>query len=129
MHAISKIIARHAQRSAVEVGEIVNVTPDYIMLNDRGAARASALLGEMGAEKVFDPERIVVVFDHHYPAIRIQDADAQRKTREWVRQQGISKFHAGEGIGHVLFPEKGYALPGGLIFGTDSHTVTNGAVG
>lgn len=129
MHAISKIIARHAQRPSVETGEIVNVTPDYIMLNDRGAARARALIGEMGAERVFDPERIVVVFDHHYPAIRIQDAEAQKKTREWVREQGISKFHAGEGIGHVLFPEKGYAVPGSLIFGTDSHTVTNGALG
>jgi 3-isopropylmalate/(R)-2-methylmalate dehydratase large subunit len=129
MHAVSKIIARHAQRSGVEVGEIVNVAPDYVMLNDRGAARARALLTEMGAEKVFDPDRVVVVFDHHYPAIRIQDADAQLKTRQWVKQQGIAKFHAGEGIGHVLFPEKGYALPGGLIFGTDSHTVTNGAIG
>jgi 3-isopropylmalate/(R)-2-methylmalate dehydratase large subunit len=71
----------------------------------------------------------VVVFDHHYPAIRPQDAEAQKITREWVREQGITKFHAGEGIGHVLFPEKGYAYPGALIFGTDSHTVTNGALG
>ncbi len=28
MHAISKIIARHADRTGVEVGEIVNVVPD-----------------------------------------------------------------------------------------------------
>ncbi len=129
MHAIAKIIARHSGRESVQTGEIVNVSPDYVMLNDRGAARARALLAEMGAERVFDPDRIVVVFDHHYPAIRVQDADAQRLTREWARQQGITKFHAGEGIGHVLFPEKGYATPGSLIFGTDSHTVTNGALG
>jgi hypothetical protein len=43
MHAISKIIARHADRNSVEVGEIVNVVPDYVMLNDRGAARAADL--------------------------------------------------------------------------------------
>lgn len=129
MHAIAKIIARHSGRASVQTGEIVNVTPDYVMLNDRGAARARTLMAEMGADRVFDPERIVVVFDHHYPAIRVQDADAQRVTREWVQAQGITKFHAGEGIGHVLFPEKGYATPGALIFGTDSHTVTNGAVG
>lgn len=129
MHAIAKIIARHSGRASVQTGEIVNVTPDFIMLNDRGAARARTLMAEMGADRVFDPERIVVVFDHHYPAIRVQDADAQRVTREWVQAQGITKFHAGEGIGHVIFPEKGYATPGALIFGTDSHTVTNGAVG
>lgn len=129
MHALAKIIAAHAGRDGVEVGEIVNVTPDYVMLNDRGAARARALLKEMGGDRVFDPTRIVVVFDHHYPAIRPQDAESQKATRAWVKEQGIALFHAGEGIGHVIFPEKGYAYPGGLIFGTDSHTVNNGALG
>lgn len=129
MHAIAKIIARHAERKGVEVGEIVNVVPDFVMLNDRGAARASDLLRKMGGDKVFDPERVVVVFDHHYPPIRPQDSVSQKKTREWIKEQGITKFHAGEGIGHVIFPEKGYAFPGALIFGTDSHTVTNSALG
>jgi len=129
MHAISKIIARHADRKSVEVGEIVNVAPDYVMLNDRGAARAADLLGKMGGERVFNPSQVVVVFDHHYPPIRQQDSVAQQKTREWIKRQGITKFHAGEGIGHVIFPEKGYSFPGALIFGTDSHTVTNSALG
>jgi 3-isopropylmalate/(R)-2-methylmalate dehydratase large subunit len=129
MHAISKIIAAHADRKSVEVGEIVNVVPDYVMLNDRGAARAADLLRQMGGDKVFAPSQIVVVFDHHYPPIRQQDSVSQKKTREWIKEQGITKFHAGEGIGHVIFPEKGYAFPGALIFGTDSHTVTNSALG
>lgn len=129
MHALSKIIARHAGRTGVETGEIVNVVPDYMMLNDRGAARAAERFREMGGEKVNSPEKCIVVFDHHYPAIRQQDADAQRRTRAWIKEQGIEKFHPGEGIGHVIFPEKGYAVPGALIFGTDSHTVTNGALG
>jgi 3-isopropylmalate/(R)-2-methylmalate dehydratase large subunit len=129
MHAISKIIAKHAKRKSVEVGEIVNVTPDYVMLNDRGAARAADLLRKMGGDKVFCPEQVVVVFDHHYPPIRQQDSVSQKRTREWIKEQGITKFHAGEGIGHVIFPEKGYAFPGAMIFGTDSHTVTNSALG
>jgi len=129
MHALAKIIAAHAGRDRVEVGEIVNVTPDCVMLNDRGAARARALLREMGGDKVFDPDRIVVVFDHHYPAIRLRDSEAQKETRAWIKEQNITRFHAGEGIGHVIFPEKGYAYPGALIFGTDSHTVNHGALG
>jgi 3-isopropylmalate/(R)-2-methylmalate dehydratase large subunit len=129
MHALSKIIAKHANRQSVEVGEIVNVTPDYVMLNDRGAARAADLFRKMGGDKVFYPEQIVVVFDHHYPPIRQQDSVSQKRTREWIKEQGITKFHPGEGIGHVIFPEKGYAFPGALIFGTDSHTVTNSALG
>jgi 3-isopropylmalate/(R)-2-methylmalate dehydratase large subunit len=99
------------------------------MLNDRGAARAADLLKQMGGDKVFNPSQVVVVFDHHYPPIRQQDSVSQKKTREWIKQQGITKFHAGEGIGHVIFPENGYAFPGALIFGTDSHTVTNSALG
>src|SRR5438045_4699669 len=129
MHAISKIIARHADRKGVEVGEIVNVVPDYVMLNDRGAARAADLLRKMGGDKVFAPGSVVLWFDHHYPPIRPQDAVSQKRTREWIKEQAIFKFHAGEGIGHVIFPEKGYAFPGALIFGTDSHTVTNSALG
>ena len=129
MHAISKIIAAHADRKSVEVGEIVNVAPDFVMLNDRGAARAADLFRLMGGDRVFAPSQIVVVFDHHYPPIRQQDSVSQKKTREWIKEQGITKFHAGEGIGHVIFPEKGYAFPGALIFGTDSHTVTNSALG
>jgi 3-isopropylmalate/(R)-2-methylmalate dehydratase large subunit len=129
MHAISKIIARHADRKSVEVGEIVNVVPDVVMLNDRGAARAADLLRKMGGAKVFNPAQVVVVFDHHYPPIRQQDSVAQKQTRGWINEQGITRFHAGEGIGHVLFPEKGYSFPGALVFGTDSHTVTNSALG
>jgi 3-isopropylmalate/(R)-2-methylmalate dehydratase large subunit len=129
VHAVAKIIAKHAGRDRVEPGEIVNVVPDRVMLNDRGAARASDLLRKMGGARVFAPDALVVVFDHHYPAIRPQDAIAQGQVRDWIKQQGISKFHAGEGIAHVVFPEKGYAYPGALVFGTDSHTVTNSALG
>lgn len=129
MHAVSKIIAKHGGRQSVEPGEILNVVPDVVMLNDRGAARSADLLSKMGGEKVHDPDAVVVVFDHHYPPIRPQDAVAQGKTREWMKEQGITRFHAGEGIAHVVFPEKGYAFPGALVFGTDSHTVTNSALG
>ena len=130
MHAISKIIARHADRKKSSRSARSSMcVPDYVMLNDRGAARAADLLRKMGGDKVFDPEQVVVVFDHHYPPIRQQDSVSQKQTREWIKEQGITKFHAGEGIGHVIFPEKGYAFPGALIFGTDSHTVTNSALG
>src|SRR5262252_5841420 len=98
MHAIHKIIARHANRASVEVGEIVNAVPDYVMLNDRGAARAADLLRQMGGDRVLDPSRVIVVFDHHYPPIRPQDSVAQKQTREWIKEQGITRFHAGEGI-------------------------------
>lgn len=129
MHALAKIVARHAGRQQVEPGEIVNVSPDYVMLTDRGAARASDKFHEFGGERVLYPDKIVVVFDHHFPAIRVRDAEAQREVRGWIKKQGIPHFYPGQGICHLVLPEKGFAFPGSMIFGTDSHTTTNSAVG
>jgi len=129
MHALAKILARHSGRSVVEPGEIVQAIPDYVMMHDRGIARATERFFEMTGDRVWDSPRIVVVFDHFYPPPREQDAEAQRRARVFIEEQGIRNFHAGDGIAHLVLPERGYAFPGALIVGTDSHTVTNGAVG
>ncbi len=129
MHALAKIVARKAGRDEVKPGEIVNVVPDYVMLTDRGSARAAAKLKEFGGTKVRTPDKIVVVFDHHFPAIRERDAVAQRFVREWIKEQGIPNFYPGQGICHLVLPEKGFAPPGAMIFGTDSHTTTTSATG
>lgn len=129
MHALAKILARRSGRKEVVPGEIVQAAPDYVMMHDRGIARATERFAEMGGDTVWDPSRVVVVFDHFYPPPRPQDAEAQRKARAWMDAQGVTNFHQGEGICHVVLPEKGYAFPGALVVGTDSHTVTNGATG
>ena len=79
MHALAKIIAQHAGKPSVDPGEIVNVEPDYVMLHDRGVARVMQRFSEMGAEKVWNPSKVVVVFDHTYPAPRVQDAESQQR--------------------------------------------------
>lgn len=129
MHALAKIIAQHAGKTSVDVGEIVNVEPDYVMMHDRGVARVMQRFSEMGAERVWNPSKIIVVFDHTYPAPRIQDAESQQRSRAWMKEQEITNFFPGEGIAHIILPEKGFAFPGALIVGSDSHTVTNSAVG
>lgn len=129
MHAVHKIFAKHAGLDHVEPGQIVQASPDHIMLHDRGIARVRSRFEEMTATQVVDPDKVVVVFDHFYPPPRPQDADSQRLSRQWREQQGIEKFYPGQGIAHVILPEKGLAFPGALIVGSDSHTVTNGALG
>jgi 3-isopropylmalate/(R)-2-methylmalate dehydratase large subunit len=129
MHALAKILARHSHRSEVQPGEIVQASPDAVMMHDRGVARATQRFFEMGGKRVWDPDKVVVVFDHFYPPPRPQDAEGQRLARDFMDQQGITHFHAGEGIAHVVLPEKGYAFPGALVVGTDSHTITNSALG
>jgi 3-isopropylmalate/(R)-2-methylmalate dehydratase large subunit len=82
---------------------------------------------------VWDPSRIAIIFDHRVPAESKKTATNQKLTREFVAEQGITKFHdiRGDqgGICHQILPENGYVLPGTVLVGTDSHTTTHGALG
>lgn len=129
MHALAKIIAEHAGKSGVEVGEIVTVEPDCLMCHDRGITKVARRFEQMGGTKVWNPDKIVVVFDHVYPPPRIPDAEAQAKSREWMKAQGIKHFYPGDGVCHIVIPEKGFAYPGSLAVGSDSHTTTYSALG
>ena len=83
--------------------------------------------------KVWDPDRVAIIFDHRVPAESAKTATNQKKVRDFVLQQGIKKFHdirADQGgICHQVLPENGYARPGYVVVGTDSHTTTHGAMG
>jgi 3-isopropylmalate/(R)-2-methylmalate dehydratase large subunit len=85
------------------------------------------------APRVWDPDRIAIVFDHRVPAESPKTATNQKRIREFVAAQGISKFHdiRGDcgGICHQVLPESGYVRPGAIVVGTDSHTTTHGALG
>ena len=126
-----KILASHAGKATVEPGEFIIARPDMVMGNDLSTAGAIGVLREMGATKVFDPEKIAIVFDHIVPARDIQAADLLKGVRQWVREQGIRHFfdEGRHGIAHIILPEQGLALPGDLIIGGDSHSCTYGAVG
>jgi 3-isopropylmalate/(R)-2-methylmalate dehydratase large subunit len=83
--------------------------------------------------RVWDPRKIAIVFDHRVPAESAKTATNHRKVREFVRAQGITKFHdvRGDegGICHQVLAESGYDRPGAVIVGTDSHTTSHGAFG
>jgi len=99
------------------------------MSHDNTAAIAKTF-AKIGVEKVKNPERFVVVLDHTVPAATEKYALGHKEIREFVQEQGIEHFYdAGVGICHQVLPEKGFALPGKLILGSDSHTTTYGAFG
>jgi len=131
MTITEKIIAAHAGKARVEPGEFVTARVDLVMGNDGSTAGAVSVLKELGAERVFDPDRIVVVLDHFVPAKDIQAATMIDRVRQWVKAQGIRQFY-GEGrngISHIILPEQGLVGPGDLVIGGDSHTCTYGAIG
>ena len=131
MTIAEKILASHAGRSKVEPGDVVTCDVDVAMATDGTAPLSIRVLEEMGADRVWDPDRVVLVNDHFQPAKDIRSAELARVMREFAREQEITHFFevGRSGICHSLLPQEGLALPGELIVGADSHTVTYGGYG
>ncbi|MCX7020869.1 MAG: aconitase/3-isopropylmalate dehydratase large subunit family protein [bacterium] len=113
-------------------GEIVTASPDVVLSHDNTAAiigNFRAIVGE--GTRVHRPERIVVVLDHTVPAPGEKEASNHDKIRRFVAEQGIAAFFdiGRGGVCHQVLPELGFAGPGRLIVGSDSHTPTHGALG
>lgn len=126
---VSAIIAAHSSQKAME-GEICQVKVDFAFANDITGAPAAASFLEMGAEKVFDPQRCAFLPDHFTPNKDIASAEQTKNGREFAKKQGMLYWEVGRvGIEHAFLPEQGYILPGDIIIGADSHTCTGGALG
>ena len=125
-----KVLGR-AAGCEVRSGDIVTVYPDFCLSHENTSAIA-ATFRTIGVEHVYDPDRIVVVFDHTVPPPTGEYANSQKKTREFIREQGIGHFYDMNncgGICHQILCQEGYAAPGLIIVGADSHTCTHGAMG
>jgi 3-isopropylmalate/(R)-2-methylmalate dehydratase large subunit len=125
-----KILAAHSDNKEVSPGEFINVRVDLVMANDITAPIAIREFQRIGLDRVFDPNKVVMVPDHFVPNKDIASAEQAKLMREFAREQGIIYFEVGEmGIEHVLLPEQGLVLPGEVVIGADSHTCTYGALG
>lgn len=124
-----KIIAAHAVEGRAQAGDIVTVRPDVVLLNDVSGPLAFAQFEAMGAQRPFDPARIVLVADHFAPAPDITAAGAIAMTRDFARRHAIPHFYepGRGGIEHTLLAELGLVGHGAIVFGADSHTCTAGA--
>jgi len=124
-----KLIARASGRDFVEPGEIVTCDVDLAMFHDSsGPRRVKPLMDRLGA-KVWDPDKVVLITDHYVPARDEGSRRILQIARDWVQETGVTRFHDGEGICHVVLPESGYLRPGMLAVGGDSHSTTGGAFG
>ncbi len=125
---IEKIIGRNMGRE-VRAGEIVTVNVDWVMVHDIFTPFLAEKFAEMGFEKVWDPDRVVFVYDHMVPASQVDDIRHFRAGDAFAETYGITHVHRSDGICHQLMTEAGYVKPGDVVFGTDSHTTTYGCVG
>ena len=125
-----KILLAHTDADEVAPGDIVMVRCDVVMTNDISGPMAFRAMEKMGAEKVFDPAKVVVVPDHFIPAKDTRSAELQKLLRDWSVAQGVTYYEQGRGgIEHTVLVEEGWVVPGSVIAGGDSHTCTYGALG
>ena len=125
-----KILGSHSLTGEnVKVNEIILAKVDLIM-SHIGTAKVFLDFQKIRPpkkRKVFDPDKIVVLFDHYAPAPTEKWAAVHDLIRKFVKKQGIKNFYdIREGICHQILPEKGHIKPGMLIIGGDSHTTTYG---
>ena len=123
-----KIFSMKCERS-VRAGDVVMAPVDAAMIHDITGPLAVRVFRDMGGERVFDPERIIMLFDHQVPADSIPAAENHLFMRRFADEQGIHNYDLLEGVCHQVVMEKGRAAPGEIIVGTDSHTCTYGAAG
>lgn len=126
---IEKIIARNIGAASVKPGDIVTVNVDRVMLDDIMMPFIVNKFQEMGFKEVWDPDKVVLIYDHLVPASQQDDTRHYRIGDEFAARHGLTHVHRSDGICHQLMTEAGYVKPGDVVFGTDSHTTTYGCVG
>jgi 3-isopropylmalate/(R)-2-methylmalate dehydratase large subunit len=137
MTYVQKLLAHKVGKREVAVGDVLEPKVDLAMSHENAALvlhQFREIFEGTGREaRVWDPDRVAIVFDHRVPAESSKTAGNQRIVRDFVASQGIKKFHdiRGDvgGICHQILPENGYVRPGAIVVGTDSHTTTHGALG
>lgn len=125
---IEKII-RHNTGKAVKPGDIVTVNVDRVMIHDIFIPFVAEKFEEMGFQKLWDPDKVVLIYDHLVPASQQDDTRHFHIGDVFAAKYGMKNVHRSDGICHQLMTEAGYVKPGNVVFGTDSHTTTYGCVG
>ncbi len=127
---ISEKIFTRASGTHARVNDFVLARVDMAMAHDGTSVLGVKAFEAMGAERVWNADKVAIVFDHIAPANTERTATLQEAIRSWARGQGLRYFFdVGEGICHQVMVEQGLSLPGTLIVGADSHSCTYGALG
>jgi homoaconitate hydratase family protein len=125
-----KILAKYSGEKSVIPGQIVTVHPDHLLVHDNAAAIIKKITSDLEKYGVYSKDLLVIVLDHVIPAASEKIAFNHRIVRDFVKKYGIKNFYdIGVGVCHQVMVEKGLALPGMLLLGSDSHTCSYGAVG
>ena len=126
---IEKIFAHNIGADSVRAGDIITVNVDRVMIHDIFIPFVKDKFEEMGFTKIWDPDKVVLIYDHLVPASQLDDPRHHAIGDAFCEKYGVRHVHRSDGVCHQLMPEAGYVMPGDVVFGTDSHTVTYGCLG
>ena len=125
-----KILVKYSGEKEVIPGQIVTVKPDHLLTHDNTAPIIQKIKPELEKYGVYSKSLSIIVLDHVIPAASEKTAMNHKLIREFVNRHKIEHFFdVGHGVCHQIVVEKGLALPGRLLLGSDSHTCSYGAVG
>ncbi|MBJ7608006.1 MAG: 3-isopropylmalate dehydratase large subunit [Candidatus Dormibacteraeota bacterium] len=123
---VEEIIGNRLGRS-VSAGDTVVAPVDCAFAHDVTAPLAIEAFERMEMP-LHDPQRVVLVFDHVMPAATVAAAELHQRIRRFAADHQVRNLFA-EGICHIIMVERGYARPGGIVVGADSHSTTYGGLG
>ncbi|MDK2892972.1 3-isopropylmalate dehydratase large subunit [Methanohalophilus sp.] len=130
---IAEKIFSKASGNDVKAGDFVLANIDLAMTHDITGPLAVdgfyEIMKDKEESKVWDPSKIVIIFDHQVPADSLNAAANHIKLRKFASEQGIKNYDIYEGVCHQVIPEKGHVKPGDLVVGSDSHTCAYGSLG
>ncbi|MBC6461061.1 3-isopropylmalate dehydratase large subunit [Actinomadura sp. HBU206391] len=129
MNLVEKILARAGGRPSVEPGDIVVAEVDRLIMHDLSGYLTAKVFEEEVKLPIRHPERVVMVFDHHFSPATERQATVLKSNREWARRHGIHLFDCGSGNIHHVAVRRGLIRPGMIVVGSDSHTPVHGALG
>ena len=129
MNMIEKILARASGRAAVAPGDVVVANVDCLLLHDLSGYLTGKVFEEQVKRPMRYPERVVMIFDHHFSPPNEEQAVLLQKNRGFARRHGIHLFDCGNGNTHHVGVQNGFIRPGTVVVGSDSHTPIHGTLG
>jgi len=109
-------------------GEYVDRKVDRAYAHDGTGVLTLEAWKRMGSIRLADASSLYIQFDHIVPANNGTTATLQHELRDFARSSFMHFSDIGNGICHQLMSE-GVVLPGEIVIGADSHSVTPGAFG
>jgi homoaconitate hydratase len=129
--AVEKIAQLHLDEGPdrpLRAGDVVSLRPRHIMTHDNTAAVMKKFFA-MGASGIEDPSQPVVAIDHDVQNRSDVNLRKYNEIEAFAQEQGVDFYPAGTGISHQIMVSHGYAVPGALVVGSDSHSNMYGALG